>query len=147
MEPVLLRYLDIEKTAFLLDLEFCQLKHFCSLFMILQNEYNMLIIGKRREKHLEYLKNHLLWIDLFKLGSSLSIKLALHCISSNETVSLAIGNLMVHLNLRWTSILHYLAVMNGHFQPASMTIGPVKIYLWFSYKKWFLFVTGCKQFY
>lgn len=145
MEPVLLRYLDIEKTAFLLDLEFCQLKHFCSLFMILQNEYNMLIIGKRREKHLEYLKNHLLWIDLFKLGSSLSIKFALHCISSNETVSL--GNLMVHLNHRWTSILHYLAVMNGHFQPASMTIGPVKIYLWFSYKKWFLFVTGCKQFY
>lgn len=86
MEPVLLRYLDIEKTAFLLDLEFCQLKHFCSLFMILQNEYNMLIIGKRREKHLEYLKNHLLLIDLFKLGSSLSIKFALHCISRNETM-------------------------------------------------------------
>lgn len=151
MEPVLLRNLDIEKTAFLLDLEFCQLKHFCALLMILQNEYNVLIIGKRREKHLEYLINHLLWIDLFKWGSSLSINImslfALHCISSNETISLGIGNLMVHLNLRWTSILHYLAVMNGHFQPASMTIGPVKIYLWFSYKKWFLFVTGCKQFY
>lgn len=86
MEPVLLRYLDIEKTAFLLDLEFCQLKHVCALLMILQNEYNMLIIGKRREKHLEYLLNHLLWIDLFKLGSSLSIKFALHCISRNETM-------------------------------------------------------------
>lgn len=49
MEPVLLRYLDIEKTAFLLDLEFCQLKHFCVLLMILQNEYNVLIIGKKRE--------------------------------------------------------------------------------------------------
>lgn len=111
----------------------------------------MCLLLERREKHLEYLINHLLWIDLFKWGSSLSINImslfALHCISSNETVSLAIGNLMVHLNLRWTSVLHYLAVMNGHFQPASMTIGPVKIYLWFSYKKWFLFVTGCKQFY
>lgn len=49
MEPVLLRYLDIEKTASLLDLEFCQLKHFCVLLMILQNEYNVLIIGKKRE--------------------------------------------------------------------------------------------------
>lgn len=111
----------------------------------------MCLLLERREKHLEYLINHLLWIDLFKWGSSLSINImslfALHCISSIETVSLAIGNLMVHLNHRWTSILHYLAVMNGHFQPASMTIGPVKIYLWFSYKKWFLFVTGCKQFY
>lgn len=108
----------------------------------------MCLLLERREKHLEYLINHLLWIDLFKWGSSLSINImslfALHCISSNETVSLAIGNLMVHLNLRWTSILHYLAVMNGHFQPASMAIGPVKIYFWFSYKTWFLFVTGCK---
>lgn len=78
MEPVLLRYLDIEKTAFLLDLEFCQLKHFCALLMILQNEYNMLIIGKRREKHLEYLKNHLLLIDLFKWGSSLSINIVIY---------------------------------------------------------------------
>lgn len=111
----------------------------------------MCLLLERREKHLEYLINHLLWIDLFKWGSSLSINImslfALHCISSNETVSLAIGNLMVHLNLRWTSILHYLAVMNGHFQPASMAIGPVKIYFWFSYKTWFLFVTGCKQSY
>lgn len=111
----------------------------------------MCLLLERREKHLEYLINHLLWIDLFKWGSSLSINImslfALHCISSNETVSLAIGNLMVHLNLRWTSILHYLAVMNGHFQPASMAIGPVKIYFWFSYKAWFLFVTGCKQSY
>lgn len=146
MEPVLLRYLDIEKTAFLLDLEFCQLKHFCSLFMILQNEYNVLIIGKKREAS---------WIPdkppVMNRWSSLSINImslfALHCISSNETISLGIGNLMVHLNHRWTSILHYLAVMNGHFQPASMAIGPVKIYFWFSYKTWFLFVTGCKQSY
>lgn len=111
----------------------------------------MCLLLERREKHLEYLINHLLWIDLFKWGSSLSINImslfALHCISSIETVSLAIGNLMVHLNLRWTSVLHYLAVMNGHFQPASMAIGPVKIYFWFSYKTWFLFVTGCKQSY
>lgn len=111
----------------------------------------MCLLLERREKHLEYLINHLLWIDLFKWGSSLSINImslfALHCISSNETISLGIGNLMVHLNLRWTSILHYLAVMNGHFQPASMAIGPVKIYFWFSYKTWFLFVTGCKQSY
>lgn len=111
----------------------------------------MCLLLERREKHLEYLNNHLLWIDLFKWGLSLSINImslfALHCISSNETISLGIGNLMVHLNHRWTSILHYLAVMNGHFQPASMAIGPVKIYFWFSYKKWFLFVTGCKQFY
>lgn len=111
----------------------------------------MCLLLERREKHLEYLINHLLWIDLFKWGLSLSINImslfALHCISSNETISLGIGNLMVHLNHRWTSILHYLAVMNGHFQPASMAIGPVKIYFWFSYKTWFLFVTGCKQSY
>lgn len=79
----------------------------------------MFIIGKRREKYFEYLKNYLLWIDLFKWGLSFLINImflfVLYCIFSNEIVLFVIGNLMVYLNFRWIFILYYFVVMNGYF--------------------------------